>query len=62
MSADNIAICPKCHGEGYYAVNSLREYTNMGVNEFGILEIHYGCKCQNCDFEFTYKEKINVNI
>ncbi len=48
------AIDPEEIGE------SLREDYNCGVNGGGVFEVSYSCSCNQCDFKFSFKHKVEV--
>lgn len=57
MSADNIAVCPKCNEEQCGTQNpwnTLREYYGITIKIDGKFVIEYQCICHECGFEFKY--------
>jgi len=50
MSAERWTICPKCRN----GQRTLAHYYGIGVNEEGEFIVDYGCRCDECGFEFIY--------
>jgi hypothetical protein len=58
MSADNIAVCPRCNEVNagtQNPYNTLREYYGIGLRLNGKFIIEYSCICHECDYSFEYK-------
>jgi hypothetical protein len=63
MSADNWAECPKCKNQFLQKQGAsetpLREDYEFYLEGF-VLNIIYHCQCIDCDFEFEYKNQVNM--
>lgn len=62
MSADNWAICPKCHPGKHIdeAEHTLREDYEQGTDSNGDYYLVYTCRCEVCKFKWMFKHECNI--